>query len=167
MPRYSPIRWCGLLPLALSACMMRPQPGGTNVDFQPPLFSPHWVAEPYPASGDGRPGCAVTAGHNAIRVVLMRDASHAIVHQVSSERTMAPGAELTLRVNQHVYRTGGGMFPAGQTEAIVQDLRAGDVAYVEWNEPEMRGNNSRNPPFSNTLRLDEFNARYAECKSRL
>lgn len=144
----------------LSACVFQPEGEGQKAEFHPPLVYAQWEA----SSGidaQGKPICIISSGISGLTVSLGPGQEVA----VRSDRPLPPGAFLAVNVNGHRYQASVSFFPADDAARLVDDLAAGDKAYLEWSE--LRGDDHSRIRFTNILRLDGFRQQRAHCPALL
>ncbi len=154
-----------ILVLLLCSCTFYTEPGSSSASFEPPVVPRQWQVKHYQADKSGQL-CSITAGHNAIEIVMKRTTDGQIRQAVHSTRALAPGTLFHVRVGGHNYQTSSAYFPTDISRALITDLKTGNTAYFEWNEraSSLRGQSSI---FHNMASLAGFNAKYNECSQTL
>lgn len=143
----------------LSACTIEQKNGELQSELHPPLTYAQWRTESYKTT-DGQPVCAVSSGYNGLSVLLHRKGDAAGV-SVKSNRTLVPGAFLSVNVNGHRYQTRQEFFSGEESPQLATDLAAGGKAYLEWSEPHPHHGRRR---FTNILKLDDFAPQFEQCE---
>jgi hypothetical protein len=148
---------------AVSACTIQQQGTELKQEFNPPLTYASWKIERYETQS-GRQVCEVTSGYNGLTIAQSRDGKHTPV-AARGERKMTPGMEFSVNVAGNHYRTSQEYFSFSEAPRLAEDLSMGGKAYLEWSEPH--GDNHGRLRSSNIVKLDDFKARFEECRKSL
>ena len=146
---------------SISACTIEQQNGELRQEFNPPLTYDTWKIERYETQS-GRRVCEVTAG--GLTIAQSRDGKHTPV-AARGERKMTPGMEFSVNVNGNHYRTSQEYFSFTEASRLAENLSMGGKAYLEWSEPH--GDNHGRLRTNNIVKLDDFKARFEECRASL
>lgn len=147
----------------LGACTIEQENGELRQEFNPPLTYAAWKTENYKTQS-GKPVCVVTSGHSGLSILQIRDGKQ-IDLSARGERKLSPGVEFSVNVNGNHYRTSQEYFLDSEAARLANDLSMGDKAYLEWSEPHP--DNHGRLRSSNIVKLDDFKARFEECRDAL
>lgn len=156
-----------LVGLLSSACTMKSNPEtGMDVNIDVPFQKKNWAMGEYEDPNRQQNFCVLSSGNNGLKIILRKDANNPQIQQsVKSTRSMHPGVNLKVAVNQHVYRTTETFFPSQVAPRLIQDLTTGGTAYIEWRQVDSgKGGFQR---FATMVNLAEFGSLYQECLQTL
>lgn len=152
-----------LIGAGLSACTIEQQDTELKQEFYPPLTYATWKTESYKTQS-GKMVCAVTSGHNGLNILQTREGKD-IQIAARGERKLAPGMDFKVNVGGNHYRTSQEYFADSDAARMASDLAKGGKAYLEWSEPH--SDNHGILRSSNIVKLDDFKARFEECRTTL
>jgi len=146
--------------MLLAACTYNTSSGETMI--QPPVVKRHWQVDGVVGSE-----CTITAGNNAIEVLIKKTAG-GVKQAVYSTRDIAPGAFFNLRTENDSYRTIKDYFPFDTSDKIIHELLTSKNVYLEWDEtPVFSAGSHASGVFYNEIPLGDFGASYEKCKKML
>lgn len=143
---------------------MRPDPEtGMQADLHLPLQKKTWTVSEYEDPAQQRHFCVVSSGYNGLKVILRKDRH--FTQAVKSTRSMPPGMTLRIAIGKHIYRSADEFFPATLTLALIEDLKTGKTAYLEWRDPTSGKFGIQR--YTTMIALQEFAGLYEKCVARL
>lgn len=155
--------------LGLTGCTYNPQTETDHVaEFNQPFTEKDFAATTYTDPASNQRFCVLSSGYNGIKVILQKDHANAPIRSsIKSTRTMYSGNKITLRVNEHVYRSVEEFFPATLTNDIIADLKSSRKAYLEWRESNSSENNGSQTLYTNIIHSSAFSSSYEKCQKML
>ncbi len=149
-----------LIGLTAGCSFQKDSDGTTTSELHNPFVVDKWTVQEKAANDT----CVVSSGYQGIDVVLTKHhAKHGntLTGVVESSRKLEPGNFIRLNVAGHYYETYEQQFSGKDSEAIIDDLKTGAKAYVEWNNIQTGNDTIR---ISTILEPTDFAQRYEQCR---
>jgi hypothetical protein len=151
--------------LLLSTSCTLQQQNGNDIRLEQPflLSDQQWKMTQQLASANDDRVCTISYGE---LYVALRSQHHTVVQQVGTSNKLDPGERYKILMGEHNYESVQDWFDPNQSQAIINDLMANDVAYTETRRITTVTNHA-GPiwrSIDNKIATEDFRHQYIACE---